>query len=314
MNYRVLVIGLILGVTGTFAQGTWTPPRTPDGQPDLQGIWNSASGTPMERPNDLKGKEFFTPQEALDWEKRMVAKSKQDVRVTADPNSVGTYNDVFWEIGTKPVKTLRTSVVIDPPDGKVPALTPEAMAERKRRFEKVRHPGGPEDLSLQDQCLMFPTDAPPMTPYNYNSNYRIVQTKDQVAIYVEMIHDTRIIPLDGRPHLPQTVRLWFGDSVGHWEGDTLVVDTTNFTDKTSFYGSDRNLHVVERFRRLDDETLVYQFDVDDPTAFTRPWKGELTMSASSGPIYEYACHEGNYGLVGVLRGERAAEKAAAAGK
>ena len=148
-----------------------------------------------------------------------------------------------------------------------------------------------------------------MTPYNYNSNYRIVQTKDHVAIYVEMIHDTRMIPLDGRPHLPANVRLWYGDSVGHWEGDTLVVDTTNFMDKTSFYGSDKNMHVVERFRRLDAETILYQFDVDDPTAFTRPWKGELTMSSAPGPIYEYACHEGNYGLPGVLRGARAEEKA-----
>jgi hypothetical protein len=181
-------------------------------------------------------------------------------------------------------------------------------------MERIRHPDGPEDLSLGDQCLMFSTGAPPMTPYNYNSNYRIVQTKDQVAIYVEMVHDTRIIPLDGRPHLPQNVRLWYGDSVGRWEGDTLVVDTTNFTDKTTFWGSDRNLHVVERFRRLDAETILYQFDVDDLTAFTRPWKGELTMTSATGPIYEYACHEGNYGIVGVLKGARAEEKATSDGK
>ncbi|MGD1096706.1 MAG: hypothetical protein ABSB35_32515, partial [Bryobacteraceae bacterium] len=181
-------------------------------------------------------------------------------------------------------------------------------------LEKVRHPDGPEDLGLQDQCLMFPTGAPPMTPYTYNSNYRIVQTKNQVAIYVEMVHDTRIIPLDGRPHLPPSVRLWFGDSVGHWEGDTLVVDTTNFKDETTFYGSDRNMHVVERFRRIDADTILYQFDVDDPTAFTKPWKGEMTMFAAPGPIYEYACHEGNYALPGVLRGARADEKAAAENK
>jgi len=153
-----------------------------------------------------------------------------------------------------------------------------------------------------------------MTPYTYNSNYRIVQTKNQVAIHVELLHDTRIIPLDGRPHLPSSVRLWFGDSVGHWEGDTLVVDTTNFKDETTFYGSDRNLHVVERFRRIDADTILYQFDVDDPTAFVKPWKGELTMFAASGPIYEYACNEGNYALSGVLRGARADEKAAAENK
>ena len=162
-----------------------------------------------------------------------------------------------------------------------------------------------------------------MLPYNYNSNYRITQTKDHVAIYVEMIHDTRVIPLDGRPHLPANVRLWYGDSIGHWEGDTLVVDTTNFIDKTAFYFrlpnqpqsgpfADANMHVVERFRRLDADTILYQFDVDDPTAYTRPWKGELTMTAAPGPIYEYACHEGNYALPDVLKGARADEKAAAA--
>jgi hypothetical protein len=285
-------------------QKTWTSPRTPDGQPDLQGMWNSASGTPMERPDELKGKEFFTEQEAVAWAKMMEERSKRDGKGN---RGVGTYNDAFWEIGTKTVKTLRTSMVIDPPDGKIPPLTPEAAAERKKRLDKIRRPDGPEDLALGDQCLMFSTGSPPMTPYNYNSNYRIVQTKDQVAIYVEMIHDTRIIPLDGRPHLPSNVRLWYGDSVGHWDGDTLVVDTTNFMDKTSFYGSDRNMHVVERFHRLDAETILYQFDVDDPTAFTKPWKGELTMTSASGPIYEYACHEGNYALPGVLKGARADE-------
>ncbi len=306
----------------TFAQKAWTPPRTPDGQPDLQGIWNSASGTPVERPDELKGKEFFTPQEARDWEKKLDARNKTDDR-QARAGVVGTYNDVFREMGSKPVKTLRTSMVIDPRDGKIPPLTPEAAARRQKRLDTILHPGGPEDLALGDRCLMFSTGAPPMLPYNYNSNYQIVQTKDHVAIYVEMVHDTRIIPLDGRPHLPPSVRLWYGDSVGHWEGDTLVVDTTNFIERSSFFFqvptlavtgpyTDENLHVVERFRRLDAETILYQFDVDDPTAYTRPWKGELTMAAAPGPVYEYACHEGNYGLPGVLRAERALEKAAAA--
>ena len=267
---------------------------------DLQGIWNSASGTPLERPAALKGKEFFTPQEALDWQKRMEAQSRQDGKTTG----TGTYNDAFWEIGTKPVKTLRTSVVIDPPDGRIPALTPAAAAEQTRRNEISRHPKRAQDYGVQEQCLMFPTIAPPMIPYNYNSNYQIVQTKDQIAIHVEMLHDTRIIPLDGRKHLPPDVRLWMGDSIGRWEGDTLVVDTTNFTDKTTFHGSDQNLHVVERFRRLDGDTILYQFDVDDPTAFTKPWKGELTMTAAPGPIFEYACHEGNYALPNLMRGAK----------
>lgn len=304
------------------AKKAWTPPRTPDGHPDLQGIWNSASGTPVERPEELKGKEFFTEREARAWEKLIDEKSKTDSR-PAQVGVVGTYNDAFREMGTKPVKTLRTSIVVDPPDGKIPALTPQAADARKRRLEKILHPDGAEDLALGDRCLMFSTGAPPMLPYNYNSNYQIVQTKDHVAIYVEMIHDTRIIPLDGRPHLPSKMRSWYGDSIGHWEGETLVVDTTNFKDKSSFFFqvpnlavtgpfADENMHVVERFRRLDAETILYQFDIDDPTAYSRPWKGELTMAAAPGPIYEYACHEGNYALPDLLRGERAAEKAAAA--
>ncbi len=310
------------------AKKTWAPPRTPDGQPDLQGIWNSATGTPIERPDELKSKEFFTEQEARDWEKTMQARNRKDGKAD-DPGVPGTYNDAFWEMGTKSVKTLRTSIVIDPPDGKMPALTPAAAAVRQQKIDRIFHPDGPEDLGLGDQCLMFSTGAPPMLPYNYNSNYRIVQTKDYVAIYVEMVHDTRIIPvvksLDGGKHLPSSVHLWYGDSIGHWEGDTLVVDTTNFIPKSQFYFqlpyqvttgplADENMHVVERFRRLDADTILYQFDVDDPTIYVRPWKGEYTMSAAPGPIYEYACHEGNYGLPDVLKGARAQEKAAAGAK
>jgi hypothetical protein len=148
-----------------------------------------------------------------------------------------------------------------------------------------------------------------MTPWVYNNNYRIVQSKNQVAIYVEMIHDVRIIPLDGRPHLPSNIHVWYGDSVGHWEGSTLVVDTTNLSGKTGFYGADENLHVIERFSRLDGDTLLYQFTVDDLSAFTKIWKGDLTMSAAPGPIIEYACNEGNYALAGILGGARADDKA-----
>jgi hypothetical protein len=338
MRFRIFVslAGLMLSAAGVASAQTaakssppaakkaWIAPRTPDGQPDLQGIWNSATGTPIERPDELKGKEFFTEQEARDWEKTMQARNKKDGKAD-DPGVPGTYNDAFWEMGTKPAKTLRTSIVIDPPDGKIPALMPAAAAARQQKIDRIFHPDGPEDLGLGDQCLMFSTGAPPMLPYPYNSNYRIVQTKDYVAIYVEMVHDTRIIPLDRRKHLPSSVRLWYGDSVGHWEGDILVVDTTNFIEKSQFYFqlpyqvttgpfADTNMHVVERFRRLDADTILYQFDVDDPTAYVRPWKGEYTMSASPGPVYEYACHEGNYGLPDVLKGVRAQEKAAAGAK
>ncbi len=273
--------------------------------PDFAGTWNSATATPLERPAQLKEKEFFTPQEAAEWERQFAARNQEQA---GPPSSgIGTYNVSWREFGPKVVKTLRTSIIIDPPDGRIPPLKPAAAAEKRRRMELLRHPGGARDLGLQDQCLVFPTAVPPMTPYTYNSNYQIVQTGQELMIHVEMIHDTRIIPLNGRAHLPSNVRLWLGDSVGHWEGSTLVVDTANFNDGGGFYGeaggmfgSDRNLHVVERFSLLDRDTILYRFEVDDPSAFTRPWKGELTMDRAPGPIYEYACHEGNYALPNLL--------------
>jgi hypothetical protein len=205
--------------------------------------------------------------------------------------------------------------VIDPADGRIPALTPAAAQISQRVVARQRSPEGPEDLGLQDQCLAFETAGPPMLPYSYNSNYQIVQTADAFVVHVEMMHDARIIHLDGRPHLPPGIRLWLGDSIGHWAGNTLVVDTTNFNDAGGFYGAaggnfgwDRNLHVVERFSLFDADTLLYQFDIDDPTAFTRPWRGELTMSRADGRIYEYACHEGNYSMENLLRGYRVADR------
>jgi hypothetical protein len=268
--------------------------------PDFQGIWNSSSGTPMERPLELKAQEFFTAEQAAAWRATMVARSKRDGGFVQ--TNVGTYNDAFWEIGTEPDRTMRTSMVFDPPDGRIPALTAAASAEMSRRVALTRHPGRAQDLAVQDRCLSFPTDAPPMIPYNYNSNYTIVQTSDYIAITPEMVHDTRVIPLDGRAHVSPRVRLWLGDSVGHWEGETLVVDTTNFSDAAGWYGSDRNLHVVERFRRVNGDRILYRFDVEDPTAFVKPWKGELSLNGAAGPVYEYACHEGNYALVDLLKG------------
>jgi hypothetical protein len=280
--------------------------------PDFAGIWNSATATPLERPAQFKDKQFFTPKEAAGWEREMAAQNEETP--LAASHNVGTYNTAFREFGSHVVKTLRTSIVTDPPDGRIPALTPTADAEKRRRQELLRHPGGAKDLGLQDRCLIFPTAVPPMIPYSYNSNYQIVQTKNALMIHVEMIHDTRIIALDGRAHLPSNVRLWLGDSVGHWEGATLVVDTMNFNDGDGFYGDaggvfgwDKNIHVVERFSLLDADTILYRFEIDDSTAFTRPWKGELTMSRAPGPIYEYACHEGNYAVPSLLKGFRADE-------
>jgi hypothetical protein len=285
-----------------------------DAHPGFDGIWNSATATPLERPRPLKDKPFFTPEEAAEWE-RQVAENNAERPPQPAAKNTGTYNTVYREFGSRTVKTLRTSIVTDPPDGRIPALTPAAAELKRLRGEAQRNPAGAEETGLQDQCLAFATAGPPMLPYSYNSNYQIMQTRDAVVVHAEMIHDARIIHLDGRAHLPPGIRRWMGDSVGRWDGNTLVVDTTNFNDGGGFYGDaggnfgwDRNLHVIERFRLLDAETLLYQFEIDDPTAFTRPWTGELTMARSPGRIYEYACHEANYSLVNMLRGYRAAER------
>jgi len=310
-GYRAMTQGrliLVLAALWFVRPAVAQTPASARRHPDFAGIWNSATATPLERPAEFKDKVFFTPREAAEWERRMAAENAEPSPLVVS-KSVGTYNTAFREFGSHVVKTLRTSIITDPPDGRIPALTPSAAAEKRRRQELLRHPGGAKDLGLQDQCLIFPTAVPPMIPYSYNSNYQIVQTKDALIIHVEMIHDTRIIPLDGRPHLPSNLRLWLGDSVGHWEDSTLVVDTTNFNDAGGFYGDaggmygwDRNLHVVERLSLIDTNTILYRFEVDDATAFTHPWKGELTMARASGPIYEYACHEGNYAVPNLLNG------------
>jgi hypothetical protein len=282
-------------------------------QPDFEGIWNSATATPLERPRDLKDKPFFTPEEAAAWERRIASRNEEPPpEAVAKSAGTGTYNTFFREFGTRTVRTRRTSIVIDPPDGRIPALTAAAAEIKRRRVERQTNAASAEDLGLQDRCLAFLTAGPPMLPYSYNSNYQIVQARDALVIHAEMIHDTRIIHLDRGSHIPSNARLWMGDSIGHFDGGTLVVDTTNFNDEGGFYGDaggnfgwDRNLHLVERIGFFDKDTLLYQFDVDDPTAFTRSWKGELTMTRSAGLIYEYACHEGNYSLVNMLRGYRA---------
>jgi hypothetical protein len=293
----------------------WTPTRTPDGQPDLQGIWSNATVTPLERPAELAGKATLTEQEAAVYEKQMVERSNVDRRppVGTEADVAGAYNEAWTDRGTKVVKTRRTSLIVDPPDGRIPPLTPEAQKKALDRAEARRlHPAdGPEDRPLNERCILTVTTGPPMLPGPYNNNYQIVQTPEAVVILNEMIHDTRTVFMDGRPHLPQNVRQWKGDSIGHWEGDTLVVDTTNFTDKTNFRGSGENLHLVERFTRADADTLLYQFTVDDPASFTRPWTAVIASTKTEGPIFEFACHEGNYAMRGILSGARAEEKKAA---
>jgi hypothetical protein len=294
------------------AAKTWTAPRTADGQPDLQGLWTNATITPFERPKDLAGKEFFTEEEAAAYEKRVLETSNRDKRGgTAEADVAGAYNDFWFDRGNRVVPTRRTSLVIDPPDGAVPRLTPDAQKAASVRAEIARRPPeGPEEMALTDRCLLWPTAGPPLLPSAYNNNYQILQVPGYVVILIEMIHDFRIIPLDGRPHLPKQIRQWLGDSRGHWQGNTLVVDTTNFTDKTHFRGADQNLRLTERFTRVDPNTILYEFTVDDPTAFTKTWKAQAPLTKTAGPMYEYACHEGNYSMLNVLKGARAQENTA----
>jgi hypothetical protein len=293
--------------------------RTPWGDPDLQGIWDNKSITPLERPQDLAGKEFLTPQEAADLETRTA-----EARVDRPPREgdTGTYNQLWFDRGTKVLPTRRTSMIVDPPDGRKPPLSAEGQKKQTAIAENVRARAfdGPEGLDVWDRCI---TRGLPMWPAAYNNNFQIVQAPGYVVILMEMIHDVRIIPLDGRPHINPQIRQWLGDSRGRWEGNTLVVDTTNFSEKThgmhgggltaGFTGLGETLHLIERFTRLDHDTIIYEATIDDPT-FTRSWTATMPVSRSDGQIFEYACHEGNYSLPGMLGGARVQERAAAAAK
>src|SRR5690242_15222180 len=301
------------------ATKNWSTPRTPDGQPDLQGIWSNATLTPLERPRDLGDKQFFTEKEAAEYEKKILEHNDADRRDAGDAEAdiALAYNQFWYDRGTKIVPTRRTALIIDPPDGRIPSLTPEAKKREAARAEALRGRGPAdswEDRNLAERCL---TRGAPKLPGGYNNNFMILQGPGYVAILQEMIHEVRVIPLDGRPHVSSGVRQWLGDSRGHWEGNTLVVDTTNFRDEVRanlYYCcgiAGASLHLTERFTRLDNDTIDYQYTVDDPTTYTRPWTVALPMWRNPGPLYEYACHEANYAMIGILAGARADEKAAA---
>ena len=278
-------------------------PRTPDGHPDLQGFWDSTTATPLERPVQFAGREFMTKEEAeefaLNVRNRVVEALSPEDRLAAD------VDNIYFERQT--VLDRRTALIVDPPDGRVPALLPQAKARVPQR-----NYDDPEARPLQERCLLATqagssNAAPPMVPNPMSQNlYEIVQTAQRVMIHTEIMHDTRIIRIGG-DHAPANLRFWLGDSVGRWDGDTLIVDTTNFNDKRAWRGSTDRLHVVERFARLPDR-IRYRFTVDDPDTWVRPWSGEIAFLPTTERILEYACHEGNYAIENVLRGARAEER------
>jgi hypothetical protein len=299
----VLVAGAWLGaaVARPHARAADQPklPRTAWGDPDFQtGTWNFATMTPLERPRGVEGA-TFTEEEAAAFEKQTV------VRQTAATNN--GYD--WWDEGTRHLDRRRTSLIVDPPDGRIPPLTPEAQQRvaAAARQPRAANAEGPESFPLNTRCLWWTNAGPPMIPSPYNDNIQFVQTRDAVVIYNENIHDTRIVPLGNRPH--GSIRQWLGDSRGRWEGSTLVIDTINFSPQVSIRGSDQNLHVIERFTETGPETMDYQFTVEDPTVWTRPWTAQLLLRRLNRTIYEFACHEGNeLSMEGLLQVARFMDK------
>jgi hypothetical protein len=288
-----LLVGL-LAVPIAVHAAAWSPPRTPWGDPDLQGVWNYATMTPLERPRDFAAKSVLSADEAAAYEQQTTA------RQAATNNTAGPD---WWDAGTRRLVDRRTSLIVDPENGRLPPITDEAKTRAAARAEERPRGAladGPEDLGLNVRCLLWAIAGPPLLPGVYNNNVQFVQTPDYVAIVSEMIHDARIVPMDGRRH--GAIRRWMGDSRGHWDGATLVVDTINFSSSVELRGASEHLHLVERFTRIDPDTIDYRFTAEDPTTWTRPWSAEFPLKRSDQPIYEYACHEGNARSVeGILR-------------
>jgi hypothetical protein len=311
---------------------TSTVPRTADGRPDLQGNWDLAILTPLERPRVFADKKVLSEQEAAEWQRQLttlVCGTPEATlgchpglklpfgQFTKNGPDPGNFGEEYWERGTRLTPDRRTSLIVDPPDGRMPPLTPEA----RERYTSVpqgaaqpaKPPAGPEDMSLAIRCLVGLGSGPPMHTYAYGNKVRFVQSHDYFVINHESAYGPRVVPLDGRPHLPENLRPWKGDSRGHWEGDTLVVETTNFHPQFTFNGTDKNMHLTERFTRTDAETLLYEYTIDDPTAFGREWTVKYPLFKTDYPSYEFACHEGNRGMSVILGNARADEKAAQEG-
>jgi hypothetical protein len=312
----VLALGVTLFPWRAPAQSqdgdAYTAARTPWGDPDLSGVWDFRTLTPLERPTELSGKELLSDEDAAKYEEKTVRSLDKDLRasdgITAEQDVRNAYNQFWWDYGTK-LTDNRTSLIVDPPDGKIPPRTEAAQKRMDARAAALERPAeGPEDRTPWERCILGFNAGPPMSPSAYNNNVHVFQVPGFVVLLTEMVHDARIVPMDGRPPLPAHIRQWRGDSRGRWEGDTLVVETTNFTDKTSFRGSGTELRLVERFTRVAADTLLYEYTMDDPESFARPWSAAFPMTRTEEPMFEYACHEGNYGMFNLLEGARAQEK------
>lgn len=341
MASRVLltIIAVALGSAAAASEQVatnWRVPRTADGHPDLQGNWTNATLTPFERDSKYADRLVISEQEAAGVEsaealanERANAPTDPKLGIKDLPHDCGRgftgvncgYNSFWVDPGTQVMVIngeRRSSMITDPANGRVPPLLPEAQKAFAARMAARRSGGGadgPEARSLGERCILsFGSSAgPPMIPLLYNNNYQIVQNRDTVLILVEMVHDARVVRLNGK-HNPPGIRKWMGDSVGRWEGDTLVVETINFPPQQSFRGASQNLKIIERFTRVEPGKILYEFRIEDPTTFTQPWGGQVAMNATDEKIYEYACHEGNYALPGILAGAREAERQAAAGE
>ncbi len=279
------------------------------GHPDMQGVWDRRTITPLQRPERLADKAFLTPEEIRNYER--LSAERSDGRPLDSGRIILTVHDPDdLDYGTEVLPTGQTSLIVDPPDGRLPERS-EAGQERAAARAREREGRGPADSytdrSLLERCITWGVPGG-MLPQPYNNNLLIVQTPDTVMIMNEMVHDVRIIPLDERPHLPDTVRLWHGDSRGYWEGETLVIESSNFSEKTRFLGASENLQLTERFTRVNGDILLYEFTVEDPTTWIRPWSISLPMSRTDQPLYEYACHEGNYAMRNMLSVARNLEK------
>ena len=308
----------IVAAAGAAQPAAQSQARTAWGDPDLQGVYTFATITPLQRPDDVGGRELLTAQEAASFEERTAL---ERVDRPPRPGDTGTYNRFWVDYGTRVVGTLRTSLIVDPPDGRLPPPAPAAQARNEaRQAAGPRPPAGHEDLSITDRCIMGFNAGPPFVPSAYNNTVQLFQTPDHVVILNEMIHDARIVPLDGRPHLGAGIRQWLGDSRGRWEGETLVVETTNFASGRDITrgvniwryvdprGAVATSRLVERFTRLDDGTLGYEFTIDDPGTWTSPWTATFPLIGIDGELFEYACHEGNYSAANILAGARADER------